>query len=87
MRSIGDTGRLVHRPGSHHTRVQLDLTKRAFVAGHVLLQDGRQRFGLLRTQVNSLKIIDLHLGLALLLKVPNTRKKSQTFTRTCTLLA
>ena len=40
--------RLVHRAGSHHTRIQFDLTKRAFVPGYILLQDGRQGFRLLR---------------------------------------
>src|SRR6476660_1622509 len=66
---------LVHRAGSHHTRIQLDLTKCAFVPGYILLQDGRQGFGLLRTQINSLEIIDLHLRLALLQKRAEYQKE------------
>ena len=40
--------RLVHLSGSHHTRIQFDLAKCAFVTGHILLQDGGQRLRLLR---------------------------------------
>jgi hypothetical protein len=60
--------RSVHRAGGHHARIKLDLTERAFVAGHVLLQDARQRLGLLRTQINALEIVDFYLGLTLLLQ-------------------
>ncbi len=62
--------RLVDRAGSHHTWIKLDFAKRALISGNILLQDRRQGLGLLRAQVDSLKIIDLHLGFALLLQDP-----------------
>src|SRR5439155_14404384 len=49
------------------SRIELDLAKCAFVIGDVLLQDRGQRFGLLRAQVNALKISDLDLAFRLLL--------------------
>jgi hypothetical protein len=58
----------MHRPGRIHARIEFDLAKRAFVSGNILLQEAKQRLGLLRTQVDALKILDFNLALALLLK-------------------
>ena len=63
------------------------ISPKVSVVHQVLLQDGVQRFSLLRAQVDPLKIAHVYASLVLLLQVPNMRKKSQTFTRTCTLLA
>src|SRR5438876_5390435 len=59
---------LVDRAGSHHTRVELDFAERAFISSHILLQDCRQSFRLLRAQIDTLEIADFHLGFALLLQ-------------------
>src|SRR5476649_438352 len=37
--------------------IKLDFSERAFVLTHVLLQDGQQRFGLLRTEIDPLKVL------------------------------
>ena len=50
-----------------HSWIELDLTKRAFVICDVLVKDCCQCLGLLRAQINSLKIADLYLVLRLLL--------------------
>ncbi len=42
-------------------RLQLDFAERRFILGHVLLQHIEKRFGLLRTDVNSLKIMNRHV--------------------------
>src|SRR5580658_1092808 len=42
-------------------RFQLDLSKRRFVLAHVLLQYVQQGLGLLRADVNALKILDGHV--------------------------
>ncbi len=65
----------MHRPSRSHPRIELDLAKRAFVARHILLQKSQQSLGLLRAQVNSLKIADLNVGLALLLQGAEDKKK------------
>src|SRR5689334_8095244 len=76
LNAIGDTRlSLVDRAGSHHTRIQLDFTKRALVTGNILLQDRGQRFGLLRAQINTLEIADFHLGFALLLQRTEYQKE------------
>ena len=58
---------LVYWAGSGHARIEFDFAKSALITGHVLLQDGSQRLGLLRAQIDSLKIkhFDLVLGLLL----------------------
>src|SRR6266550_2086899 len=58
---------LVYWAGSGHARIEFDFAKSAFITGHILLQDGSQRLGLLRAQIDSLKIkhFDLVLGLLL----------------------
>jgi hypothetical protein len=38
----------MNRTRWRHARIKLDLAKRPFVAGHVLLQQSQQGFGLLR---------------------------------------
>lgn len=69
-------GLLVDLTGSGcHARIQLDLAKRAFVAIHILLQDGHQRLGLLRAQINALEVLYFDLGLALLLQRAEDQKK------------
>ena len=57
---------LVHRATRHHARIQFDLSERAFVTPHILLQDAEEGLCLLGAQVDSLEILDFHLGLALL---------------------
>src|SRR5882762_4071864 len=59
---------LVDRPPAHHPRVELNLAKRALVTRQILLQNRRQRLCLLRTQIDSLKVPQLHFVLALLLQ-------------------
>jgi len=51
-----------------HARVKLDLPESALVAAHVLLQKSQQRLSLLRAQINSLEVLDLHVGFGLLLQ-------------------
>src|SRR6266567_1892058 len=58
---------LVHRAGRGHSRIKLDLAKGAFVVGDILVQNRSQRLGLLRAQVNALKISYLDLIFRLLL--------------------
>ena len=41
-------------------RIELDFTECAFILADVLLQDGQQCLGLLRTQVDALKVLDLY---------------------------
>src|SRR5215472_6104200 len=48
-----------------HGGIELDFAEGLFVLDHVLLQDGHQRFGLLRAQVDSLEVLHLHLACAL----------------------
>lgn len=56
------------RPARHHSRIKFDLAKCVLITHYVLLQDGKQRFCLLRAQVNALEILHLNLSLALLLE-------------------
>ncbi len=66
--------------------IKFDLAERSLVIRHVLLQERHERLGLLRAEINSLKVSQFHLRLRACCMVPKTRKKSQTFTRICTLL-
>src|SRR5260221_14119295 len=66
---------LVHRAGCGDTRIKFDLAKGAFVVGHVLVQNGRQRLGLLWTEANPLKISHLYLIVGLLLHGCEDQKK------------
>jgi len=66
---------LVYWAGSSHAWIEFNLAKSAFITGHVLLQDGRQRLGLLRAQVDALKIQDFDLILGLLLERAEHQKK------------
>src|SRR5579862_5790326 len=67
---------LVDRTGAGpDTRIELDLAKGIFVVHQVLLQDGVQRLGLLRTQVHALKIAHVHASFVLLLQRPEHQKK------------
>lgn len=56
------------RAGNRHARIKFDLTECAFVSGDVLLQDGEQSFGLLRAEINPLKILNFDLIFGLLLQ-------------------
>ena len=71
----GHRSSLVHRPGSRHTGIKLDLAECAFVAGDVLLQNRHQCFGLLRAQIDALKILYLDLAFALLLQGSEDQKE------------
>lgn len=62
-------------PARHHSGIKFDLAKCVLITHYVLLQNGEQRFCLLRTEVNSLKILYLNLGLALLLKSAENQEK------------
>src|ERR1700739_2425491 len=67
--------RSVHRPLRRHARIQFDLAKGAFVPGYILLQEAEQRLGLLRAQIDSLKVTDVDLGLCLLLQRAEDQEK------------
>ncbi len=58
----------MNRPGWNHSRIQFDLSKCAFIARDVLMQNGGEGFRLLRAEVDTLKISDLHLRFTLLLQ-------------------
>src|SRR5258708_6645513 len=66
---------LVHRPLRTHTRVELDLAEGGLVSRNVLLQESKQRFGLLRAQVNALHITNLHMRFGLLLEGSEDQKE------------
>ena len=66
---------LVHRAGCGTSRIKLDLAECAFVVRHILVQDRRERLGLLRAQINSLKVSDFHLIFGLLLHGAEDEKK------------
>ena len=57
----------MNRAGSRSARIKLDLPKRALVIRNILLQDREQRLGLLRAQINALKISHFHLIFRVLL--------------------
>ena len=66
---------LMHWAGSSRPGIKLDLTKRALVVRHVLLQNCRQRLGLLRAEINALKISHFHLIFGLLLHGAENQEK------------
>jgi hypothetical protein len=55
--------------------IQLDLAKRILILMNILLQDGDQRFGLLRAEINALKVMDLNFLGALRLQASKDQKK------------
>ena len=59
----------MHWPALHHARVELNLAERAFVPRYIVLQDAQKRLRLLRTQIDALEVLNLHLGLALLKQI------------------
>jgi hypothetical protein len=65
----------VYRPCSRHSGIQLYFAKRTLIARDVLLQNRHQRFGLLRAQINALKVPDFHLSFALLLQSSENQKE------------
>jgi hypothetical protein len=66
---------LMNRPSRSHARIELDFTKRTFVTGYILLQQSKQGLGLLRAQVNSLEVANLHLRFGLLLQGSENHKE------------
>ena len=56
------------RPGLAEARIQLDLAESLLVVQQVLLQNGVQRFGLLRAEIDSLIVAHLDTRLILLLQ-------------------
>src|ERR1035438_359446 len=58
-----------------HAGIQLDLAEGSLVVHQVLMQDGLECLGLLRTQIDALEIIDFDLGLILLLQGAKNEKK------------
>jgi hypothetical protein len=65
----------MYRPGWIHARVELDFAESAFIAGDVLLQQSKQRFSLLRAEVNALKVANLDVTFGLLLQCPENHKE------------
>ncbi len=57
----------MYRTGAGDFGIELDFAKRGFVIRHVLVEDRRQRLGLLRTQVNALEVSHFNLIFGLLL--------------------
>src|SRR5439155_6744369 len=68
-------GELVDGAARGHSWIKLDFTERAFVAHHVLLQYRQQRLGLLRAEIDALKVMHFYLGLTLLLQSSEHQKK------------
>jgi hypothetical protein len=66
---------LVNLPSTRHARIEFDFAEGGFVAVDVLLQQSEQRLGLLRAQVDALKITDLHLSFTLLLNRAKDEEK------------
>ena len=65
----------MHLPLRTHPRIEFDLAECVFITRDVLLQKPQQRLGLLRAEIDALKILDFHLGLALLLQRPKNQKE------------
>src|SRR5262245_57470876 len=59
---------LVDWPGGRHPGIKFDFPESALIAGDILSQYRRQRFGLLRTQIDPLKVADVDLVFAVLLQ-------------------
>src|SRR5689334_3867600 len=67
---------LVNWPGAGaDTRIEFDFAKRIFVVDQILLKNGEQRLGLLRTEIDALKVADVDAGLVLLLKSPEDKEE------------
>src|SRR5580700_11041633 len=56
----------MHWPLRHHAGIEFDFAEGILVSRDVLLQHSEQGLGLLRAQIDALKILDLDLGFALL---------------------
>ena len=65
----------MNRAAAHHAWVELNLAERTLISGDVLLQYRHQCFGLLRAEINALKISHFHLRFRLLLQGPENKKK------------
>lgn len=65
----------MHRPRWSHAWIELDLTKGSLVAGDILLQKSEQCLGLLRAEINSLKVSNLDLAFTLLLECAKGQEK------------
>jgi hypothetical protein len=66
---------LMYLPPRTHPRIEFNFSKGAFVAAHVLLQQPEQGLGLLRAQVDALKVADLDLRFGLLLQCAKCEKE------------
>lgn len=66
---------LVDGAPGHHARVEFDLPKGGFISRHIVLQYTQECLRLLRAKIDSLKVLDLHLGLALLQQSPKNQKE------------
>ncbi len=75
MRLTSADAVLVNLAAGSHARVKFDFAEGGFVAVDVLLQQSEQRLGLLRTQVDALKITDLDLSFTLLLNGAKNEEK------------
>ena len=64
----------VYRAG-RHPGIKFDLSESALVARHVLLKNRGERLGLLRAQVDPLKVLQLHLCFTLLLQGSEDQKE------------
>src|SRR5208282_2629031 len=56
-------------------RIKFDLAERGFVVRHVLLHERHERLGLLRADINPLKVSQLHLRLRALLHRPENQEE------------
>src|SRR5579864_2938716 len=68
-------GSLMYRARRRHSGIQFDLAEGALIARDILLQNRHQRLGLLRAQVDALKVSDFHLSFALLLQSTENQKE------------
>jgi hypothetical protein len=65
----------MNRAGRIRARVQLDFAEGTFVARYILLKKSKQGLGLLRAEINALKISNLYLSFALLLQGPKDHEE------------
>src|ERR1700681_537257 len=65
---------LVNR-SARGARFKFDLAERGLVVGHVLLQERHERLGLLRAEINPLKVSQFHLRLRALLHRPENEEE------------
>jgi|ERR1700677_360344 hypothetical protein len=66
---------LMHLPAGGDAWIQLDFAEGCLVAVHVLLQESEQSLGLLRAEVDALKVPNLYLRFVLLLNRSENQEK------------